>query len=259
MNFIANIGSSTIKVTAEAGRLAMFFINVWQQMFKFPLYLRLIIKQCEHVGFNSLPIVLLTAFFTGGVLALQTYNGFDNASVASSQLGSVVALSILRELGPVLASLMVAGRVGASIAAEIGTMKVTEQIDALVTLATNPIKYLVIPRVLACMITVPLLVIIANIVGITGGYVVATDILGLNAHTYMDTSFAAIQMEDITLGVVKALIFGFIIGFMGCYHGYNTKGGAEGVGRATTVAVVYASVGILVLDYFITSWFMGGV
>jgi phospholipid/cholesterol/gamma-HCH transport system permease protein len=256
VNFIEHIGSSAIKGTAEAGRLAMFFITVWKQMFKFPLYLRLIIKQCEHIGVNSLPIVLLTAFFTGGVLALQTYNGFDNATVAASQLGSVVALSILRELGPVLASLMVAGRVGAAIAAEIGTMKVTEQIDALVTLATNPVKYLVIPRVLACMMTLPLLVVVANIVGITGGYVVATDVLGLNAHTYMDSSFASVEMDDIMLGVVKAVVFGFIIGFMGCYHGYNTKGGAEGVGRATTVAVVYASVGILVSDYFITSWFM---
>ncbi len=256
MNIVGIIGKVTIKATAEAGSLALFFITIWQQMFKFPIYFRLIIKQCEQIGFNSLPIVLLTAFFTGGVLALQTYSGFDNAEVASSQLGSVVALSILRELGPVLSSLMVAGRVGAAIAAELGTMKVTEQVDALITLATNPIKYLIVPRVIACMLMMPLLVIVANIIGIGGGYVVATDILGLNPHTYMDTSFAAIEFNDIALGIIKAVVFGFIIGFMGCYHGYKTSGGAEGVGRATTVAVVYASVSILISDYFITAWFI---
>jgi phospholipid/cholesterol/gamma-HCH transport system permease protein len=256
MNPIAILGSNTLKVTAEAGRLAMFVALVWQQMFKYPLYFRVILKQCELIGFHSLPIVLLTSFFTGGVLALQTYNGFDNSTVASSQLGSVVALSILRELGPVLGSLMVAGRVGAAIAAEIGTMKVTEQVDALVTLATNPVKYLIVPRVMACMVMLPLLVIVANIVGISGGYVVATSVLGLNPHTYMDNSFAFVQLDDITLGIVKATVFGFIIGLMGCYHGYNTRGGAEGVGHATTVAVVYASVGILVSDYFITAWFL---
>lgn len=256
MNIVTTIGRATIRTTEEAGSLALFFVTVWQQMFKFPMYLRLFIKQCEHVGVNSLPIVLLTAFFTGGVLALQTYNGFDNATVASSQLGSVVALSILRELGPVLGSLMVAGRVGAAIAAEIGTMKVTEQVDALITLATNPIKYLVIPRVMACMFTMPLLVVVANIVGIFGGYVVATNVLGLNPHVYMDASFTAVELEDITLGLVKAVVFGFIIGFMGCYHGYKTRGGAEGVGRSTTTAVVYASVAILISDYFITAWFV---
>lgn len=256
MNLFAAIGGMTIGSLREAGRISIFFFRFLNQLIRFPLYLRLTLKQCELVGFNSLPIVLLTAFFTGGVLALQSYNGFDNAAIASSQLGSVVALSMLRELGPVLASLMVAGRVGAAIAAELGTMKVTEQIDALVTLATNPIKYLVVPRVLACIITVPMLVAIANVVGIFGGYLVATESLDMNAATYLENSFRSVGMDDISLGMVKAVVFGAIVGIMGCYHGYSTRGGAEGVGRATTVAVVYSSVAILVADYFITALMM---
>lgn len=242
--------------TEETGRLSIFVRKILTQTLRRPFHLKQYIKQCELLGFNSLPIVLLTSFFTGGVLALQTYNGFDNATLAAQSLPSVVALSMLRELGPVLGALMVAGRVGAAMAAEIGTMRVTEQIDALVTLATNPIKYLVIPRVMACVTMMPLLVIIANVVGIFGGYLVSTKILGLSAHSYIDNSFRSVGADDLTLGLVKAAIFGFLIGLMGCYHGYNSRGGAEGVGRATTVAVVYASVSILVADYFITAWFM---
>lgn len=253
MNILAGIGHITLWLVKEIGSISLFLGEFLSQVFRRPFYGRLLLRQCELVGFNSLPIVILTAFFTGGVLALQSYNGFDNHALASSQLGSVVALSMLRELGPVLASLMVAGRVGAAIAAEIGTMKVTEQVDALITLATNPIKYLVVPRILACMLTVPMLVGIANVVGIGGGYLVATRILGLNGHTYMESSFNSVGMEDITLGLIKALVFGLLVGLMGCYHGYNTRGGAEGVGQSTTVAVVYASVMILVADYFITA------
>ena len=256
MNIAAYIGKTTIDGTNKAGRMALFCFQFFNQILRRPLHLRLLLKQCELLGVNSLPIVLLTAFFTGGVLALQTYNGFNNAALASANLGSVVTLSMLRELGPVLASLMVAGRVGAAMAAEIGTMRVTEQIDALVTLATNPIKYLVVPRILACMLMVPMLVTIANVTGIFGGYIVATESLGLNSATYLDNSFSSVELEDITLGLVKAAVFGFIVGLMGCYFGYNSKGGAEGVGRATTIAVVYASVSILVADYFITALFM---
>ena len=256
MNILALVGRTTLNIAHETGRMSLFAGKFFAQIFKRPLYLRQLFKQCELLGVNSLPIVLLTAFFTGGVLALQTYDGFGNAQIAAQNLGSVVALSMLRELGPVLASLMVAGRVGAAMAAEIGTMRVTEQIDALVTLATSPIKFLVVPRILACILMMPLLVTIANVTGIFGGYVVSTQMLGLNEHSYIANSFRNVELVDITLGLTKAAVFGFLIGLMGCFHGYNSQGGAEGVGRATTVAVVFASVSILITDYFITALFV---
>ncbi|MBI1363041.1 MAG: MlaE family lipid ABC transporter permease subunit [Proteobacteria bacterium] len=253
VNPVTLIGRTTLNAINTAGTLTLFLGEALGQLVKRPMYFRLFLRQCELVGVNSLPIVLLTAIFTGGVLALQSFRGFDNATIAAESVGTVVALSMLRELGPVLASLMVAGRVGASMAAEIGTMRVTEQIDALVTLATNPMKYLVLPRILALAVMMPLLAILANVVGIFGGYLVATKSLGLNAYTYIDKSFASVQFADITLGLVKAFVFGIIIALMGCYHGYTTRGGAEGVGRATTTAVVYASVMILVTDYLLTA------
>ena len=256
LNLVTVIGTISIRATAEVGRISMFLFKTFMETFGRPFYFSAYLKQCESLGFNSLPIVLLTSFFTGGVLALQTYNGFNSDALASTQLGAVVSASMLRELGPVLAALMAAGRVGAAMAAEIGTMRVTEQIDALVTLATNPMKFLVVPRVLACLTMMPLLVIIANCMGIFGGSVVAGNVLNLNPHMFFQSAFGAIGNEDITIGLVKAATFGTIIGVMGCYHGYNSKGGAEGVGRATTVAVVYASVSILISDYFITALMM---
>ena len=243
-------------ITAQrAGAIGLFFAQIVSALFSKPFYGRILLEQCEKIGVQSLPIVLLTSFFTGGVLALQTFYGFGNMAVASTQLGSVVALSMVRELGPVLGALMVAGRVGAAVAAELGTMRVTEQVDALVTLATDPVKYLVVPRVLACALMMPLLAVIAAVVGIGGGYVVATDVIGLSHFAYSDPAFNAISNPDIVLALLKGLVFGILIGVMGCFHGYYTKGGAEGVGRATTVAVVYGSVAILISDYFITAWF----
>lgn len=253
-NPFAIVGRNAISALREVGAISLFFNQFLSQVTR--PRLSLYFKQCDEVGVNSLPIVMLTAFFTGGVLALQSYNGFDSSALASSQVGKLVALSILRELGPVLGGLMVAGRVGAAMAAELGTMRVTEQIDAMYTLATNPIRYLVVPRILATMTMLPLLVIIANVVGILGGYVVSTNILGINPDQYLQSSFSGLETIDLTLGLVKALVFGLIIGLMGCYHGYNTRGGAEGVGKAATVAVVYASVCILVSDYFITALFV---
>ena len=248
------IGRHSIKYLEALGTLGLFIYDFFKQLFKYPLYFKLTLRQAELLGVNSLPIVLLTSFFTGAVLALQSYHGFGNKALADTSLGSVVALSMLRELGPVLASLMVSGRVGAAIAAELGTMKVSEQLDAMVTLATNPIKYLVVPRVLACCIMVPILVIIANVTGIFGGYLVATNMLDINAYSYMQNSFANVQFNDVFLGLVKALVFGFIIGIMGCYHGMKTESGAEGVGKSTTTAVVHGSVLILVADYFVTAF-----
>lgn len=246
-------GKLVLALTDQAGRVSLFFWRIMLQLFRPPFYFRECLKQCEKVGVNSIPIVLLTALFTGGVLALQTYRGFSSDTLAEETVGTVVALSMLRELGPVLASLMVAGRVGASIAAEIGTMRVTEQIDALVTLATNPIKYLVLPRVLAITLMMPLLVTLANVVGIFGGFIVATKLLGISPNGYFEKSFSTVVASDISLGLIKAAIFGFIIGLISCYQGFNTRGGAEGVGKATTTAVVVSSVLVLVSDYFITA------
>lgn len=259
MNFpnpFAAIGRQTIRAAEEAGSITLFFTSFLAQVPRWPFHVRLFFNQCEKLGVGSLPIVLLTALFTGAVLALQTYRGFNNATIAESTVGTVVALSMIRELGPVLASLMVAGRVGAAIAAEIGTMRVTEQIDALVTLATNPIKYLVVPRVMACLIMVPMLVTLADVVGIFGGYLAATNVLGLSRGGYFERSFATVGFHDIGLGLIKAAVFGLIIGLMGCYHGYHTRGGAEGVGKSTTAAVVFSSVLILIADYFITALMM---
>jgi phospholipid/cholesterol/gamma-HCH transport system permease protein len=204
-----------------------------------------------RVGVDSIPVVFLTGLFTGMVIALQTYTGFARFH-AESFVGSVVALSVTRELAPVLAALMVTGRVGSAMAAELGTMRVTEQIDALVALATEPVQYLVVPRVVAATVMLPLLVVMADAVGIGGGYVVAVDLLGANPVTYVHNSFQFLQMNDLTSGIVKAAFFGLIFSLIGCQKGYYTEGGAEGVGIATTRAVVAGSLAILIADFFLT-------
>lgn len=252
----AALGTPVLFVLEEIGRLTQFLGTVLTQMLMFPSLHKQFIRQATFVGFDSLAIVLLTAFFTGGVLALQSFNGFGNAALANSQVPGVVALSMFRELGPVLGSLMLASRVGSAMAAQLGSMRVTEQIDALATLAVNPIRYLVLPRMWACILMTPLLVILANLIGLLGGYVVSTKVLNIPQQLYITNTFNAIDGEDITLGLVKAVVFGFLIGLMATYHGFNAKGGAEGVGRATTAAVVYAAVSILIADYFLTSWFI---
>jgi len=207
-----------------------------------------------EIGYYSLPVVGLTAIFTGMVLALQSYTGFARFS-AESAIPNVVIVSITRELGPVLAGLMVAGRVGAAIAAEIGTMRVTEQIDALDTLATNPFKYLIAPRLIAGLTMLPLLVLVADVIGVFGGYVVSIYKLGFNPATYMKNTLDFMEAQDVISGLVKASVFGFLITLMGCYHGYRSRGGAQGVGAATTNAVVSASILILCSNYFITELF----
>ena len=217
-----------------------------------PIYLRQIFDQMIRIGYNSLPVVGLTAFFTGGVLALQIYIGGSRFN-AESLVASIVALGITRELGPVLAGLMVAGRVSAAIAAELGTMRVTEQIDALTTLSTNPFKYLVGPRLIAAVVAMPLLVLIADTIGIMGGYIVGTRSLGFNSGAYITNTVDFLEFDDVTSGLIKSAVFGFIIALMGCYHGFNSRGGAQGVGRATTNAVVSSSILILAANYVMTS------
>ncbi|NBX86747.1 MAG: ABC transporter permease [Proteobacteria bacterium] len=250
------IGALVLAAVREAGEITLFAGRIIGKVLAGGRGSGQFLRQCAFVGVDSLPIILLTAFFTGGVLALQSFNGLDGGPLVNTQVAKLVALSMLRELGPVLAGLMLASRVGAAMAAELGTMRVTEQIDALQTLATNPLRYLVVPRVMACVLMLPLLVILANMTGIWGGYVVGTEMLGIPAHMYMNSTFEAISSEDLTMGLVKATVFGLLVGVMATYHGFGARGGAAGVGQATTRAVVYGAVAILVADYFITAMFV---
>ena len=208
-------------------------------------------RQMVRLGVDSIPVVFLTAMFTGMVLALQTYNGFQRVH-AENFVGSVVALAMLRELSPVLVGLMVTGRVGSSMAAEIGTMRVTEQIDALEALATDPIHYLFVPRVIAGIVMLPFLVVLGDALGIGGGYLVGVKMMGANPVVYESNTYQYLQMNDIWSGLVKAAAFGLILTLTGCVRGYTTSGGAEGVGRSTTAAVVSASLIILLSDFFLT-------
>ncbi|MHA1600440.1 MAG: MlaE family ABC transporter permease [Alphaproteobacteria bacterium] len=254
MPILQPLGRTFLLFLAATGRIVLFTSTAVSHSLRPPFYPRLIVRQMVEIGYYSLPVVGLTAIFTGMVLALQSYTGFARFS-AESAIPNVVAVSITRELGPVLAGLMVAGRVGAAMAAEIGTMRVTEQIDALGTLATNPFKYLVAPRLIAGLTMLPLLVVIADIIGVFGGYVVASYKLGFNPATYLKNTIDFIEPQDVISGLVKAGVFGFLITLMGCYHGYNSRGGAQGVGAATTNAVVSASILILCFNYFITELF----
>ena len=254
MNPLAHIGRGFLSGLQSAGRLTTFAGASVVNCLVPPYYPRLIWRQLIEIGYFSLPVVGLTAIFTGMVLALQSYTGFSRFE-AEGAVASIVVLSMTRELGPVLAGLMVAGRVGAAIAAEIGTMRVTEQIDALTTLSTNPLKYLVAPRVIAATITLPILVLIADIIGVMGGYAVSIHKLGFNPTVYLANTFDILEPLDVISGLVKAAVFGFLIALMGCYHGYHSKGGAQGVGAATTYAVVTGSILILTFNYIVTEIF----
>ncbi len=252
MNPFQPIGRAVLALLAEIGRVVLFIKEALLQGLSPTYYGRQILEQMWRIGYNSLPVVGLTAFFTGGALALQIYLGSSRFN-AEGLVASIVALGITRELGPVLAGLMVAGRVGASVAAELGTMRVTEQIDALVTLSTNPFKYLVGPRLVAAVVTLPILVAIGDTIGIMGGYIVGTRSLGFNSYAYIKNTADFLHTDDVTSGLIKAAVFGFIIAIMGCYHGFNSKGGAQGVGRATTNAVVSAAILILAANFALTS------
>lgn len=257
MNPLAKLGRVTLAFLARIGAVAVFTVRATSHCFRPPFYWRHIGRQMLDIGYFSLPVVGMTALFTGMVLALQSYTGFARFS-AEGAVATVVVLSMTRELGPVIAGLMVAGRIGASMAAEIGTMRVTEQIDALHTLSTNPMKYLVAPRLIAGTTMLPLLVVVADIIGVFGGYIVGVYKLDFNAATYLKQTFDFLEFMDVFSGLVKASAFGFLISLMGCYHGYNSDGGAQGVGRATTNAVVSASILILVFNYAITELFFAG-
>jgi phospholipid/cholesterol/gamma-HCH transport system permease protein len=252
MNVFAPIGRAFLAMLAQIGSLTVFTLSSVSSCFRPPVYWLHILRQIMRIGYFSLPVVGLTAFFTGGVLALQIYIG-GNRYGAEAIVPQIVVLGITRELGPVIAGLMVAGRVAAAIAAEIGTMRVTEQIDALTTLATNPIKYLVVPRLVAAIVSMPILVGIADSIGVFGGYIVSTESLGFSGGTYLKNTVDFVTHQDVTSGLIKAAVFGFIIALMGCYNGFHSKGGAQGVGTATTNAVVSSSILILAANYVLTS------
>ena len=252
--FFRKVGIFVFNFLYDIGDVFFFFLLFIKNLFTDRFYFGLFLNQIVKIGFNSLPVVGLTAIFTGMVLALQSYTGFSRFS-AESAIPNVVVLSITRELAPVLAGLMVAGRAGAAIAAEIGTMRVTEQIDALKTLSTNPFSYLVTPRVIAGILSLPFLVLIGDIIGVFGGYLICVNLLNFNPSVYLQNTYNFVEFIDIFSGLVKAAVFGFIITFIGCYFGFNTKGGAQGVGQSTTYSVVSSSILILLMNYIITSLF----
>ena len=251
---LAALGRAVLGALAAVGRIAIYGGQVVGHMVRPPFYPREFLHALMQIGWLSLPVVGLTALFTGGALALQIYSGGARFN-AESVVPSIVAIGMVRELGPVLGGLMVAARVASSIAAEIGTMKVTEQIDALVTLSTDPLKYLAAPRVLAATLAVPVLVAVGDIIGIMGGWLVGVNRLGFNSATYLRNTLEFLEFWDVGSGLVKGAVFGFLVALMGCYHGMNSARGAQGVGRATKAAVVGASVLILASNYILTEVF----
>ena len=251
---VARLGRAALALLAATGRVCIFAARVLGRAVRPPLYLREFGQSVLQIGWFSLPVVGLTAVFTGGALALQIYSGGARFN-AESVVPNIVAIGMVRELGPVLGGLMVAARVASSIAAELGTMKVTEQIDALVTLSTDPLKYLAVPRVLAGTLTVPVLVAVGDAIGIAGGWIVGVNRLGFNSATYLQSTANFLEPWDVTSGLLKGAVFGFIVTLMGCYHGMNSGRGAQGVGQATKSAVVAASVLILAANYLLTEVF----
>ena len=254
--FLAAIGAAVLSLCQATGSLILFAGNGVLHIFVPPWYWSELGRQLLRIGYFSLPVVGLTALFTGGALALQVFSGGSRFN-AEAVVPNIVAIAMTRELGPVLGGLMVAGRVSASIAAELGTMRVTEQIDALTTLSTNPMKYLVAPRLLAATIAMPLLAFVGDIIGIMGGFLVGVTRLDFNAGTYINSTANFLTEGDVISGVIKAAVFGFIIALMGCYQGYHSGRGAQGVGRATTNAVVTASILILASNYILTEALFG--
>ncbi|MCQ2735147.1 MAG: ABC transporter permease [Alphaproteobacteria bacterium] len=253
-SFLQILGKPLVSFVMSLGYFSQFVAKSVYNCFVPPYYLKLFFAQFMSIGFYSLPVVGLTTLFAGMVIAIQTYSGISEYG-AENVVASVVLISVTRELAPVLSALMVAGRIGSAMAAEIGTMRVTEQIDALVTLSANPFRYLIAPRVWAAVIVMPLLVLFGDVIGIFGGYLVGVYKLDFNPANYIINTMNNLTSVAIVMGVVKAAVFGFIIAIMGCYHGYRSKGGAQGVGEATTNSVVTSSILILIFNYLITEMF----
>ena len=251
MKFLDAIGRVILRLLEELGRFFQMLGRTAGWAIRPPYDVREHLRQMVRVGVDSIPVVFLTTLFTGMVLALQTFHGFARFH-AEGFVGSVVALSLTRELAPVLTALMVTGRVGSAMAAELGTMRVTEQIDALTALGTEPVQYLVVPRVFSAILMMPLLVMLGDAVGMYGGYLVAVQLFKANPISYVENSFQFLEVSDVTSGIIKAAVFGLIFSLIACVRGYYTEGGAEGVGRSTTRAVVAGSLTILFADFFLT-------
>lgn len=258
MFFVQKLGRNIIglflDLVGKIGKFITFLYNSIKVIFSREWYFKNLAKQFFEIGFCSLPVVAMTAIFTGGVMALQTYAGCNRFG-AESTVPAIVVLAITRELAPILVGLMVAGRISTSIAAQIGTMRVSDQIDALYTLSTSPYKYLILPRIIASTISMPFLVMIADIIGIFGGTVASVISLKFDLVAYINNTINFLKFEDVYSGIIKSIVFGFIIAVCGCYNGYYSKGGAEGVGKATTNAIVSASIAILLSNYIMTELF----
>jgi phospholipid/cholesterol/gamma-HCH transport system permease protein len=252
LTVVVALGEKAIAILAGMGRMMNLLITALIGAFTPPFRGRRIIRQMHFMGWRSLLVVVLTGAFSGMVLGLQGYYTLSKFG-ATAMLGPAVALSLIREIGPVLCALVVTGRAGSAMAAEIGIMRITDQIDALSVMALNPIKYLITPNIVAGLITLPLLVAIADVIGIYGGYLVGVQLLGVGQGVYFGEMQTFVGMHDIKIGLYKSLSFGLIISWFSCYKGYHTQYGAEGVSRATTEAVVMSSVWILICDYFWTS------
>jgi phospholipid/cholesterol/gamma-HCH transport system permease protein len=248
---VESIGRFVVSVLEEAGRTATLLAKCIVTLRRRPYYFHQWFEQMLDVGVRSLPIVLVTAIFSGAVFALQTWQGFERYGTTGF-VGPVVALAITREMVPVLASLMVSGRAGSAMAAEIGTMVVTEQVDALRTMAVDPVEYLVVPRVIATAFMLPAVVLIGDLLGLWGGSLVVINLYNQGPTTYWDGIWQVLTFKDVNSGLVKSCVFGMLIALFGCQNGFHTRGGAQGVGRATTRAVVSGSMAILISNFFLT-------
>jgi phospholipid/cholesterol/gamma-HCH transport system permease protein len=252
VEILNSLGASVLALCSLMGSFTLFLFDTIKAAFTTKLKMKKLIAQTEEIGFNSMVIVILTGTFAGAVLALQTYIGVRRYG-GEEFVGPVVALSMTRELGPVITGLMVAGRSGSAIAAEIGTMRITEQIDALKTLCINPLQYLVVPRIIAGTLVMPLLTVFSMMCGVVGGYFIATSVLGLNGNQYINGIKKYLEFSDITNGLIKSAVFGFILTWVGAYKGFYASGGARGVGLATTQSVVMGSILLLMANYFLTA------
>ncbi len=252
MEFFEYIGREIAKFLEAMGAMMIFMVRTMYWSVRRPVFLKETVKQMDIIGVKSSLVIVLTGTFTGMVSALQANYGFRMFS-AESMVGSVTALGLLRELGPVLASLMVTARAGSAMTAELGTMRVTEQIDALTVMGVNPYQYLILPRIVASTIMMPLLTLVFCGLGMVGAYIVGVDLLGIDKGLFMARIAQYVDYSDLNSGLIKAVCFGIILSFVGCFKGFTTTGGAEGVGKATTYSVVISSVSILIADYVLTA------
>ncbi|MDR2733843.1 MAG: ABC transporter permease [Spirochaetota bacterium] len=257
---IRAVGSVTISFFSQIGEISILLAETARNIFRRPFPKRNFFEQIVKIGWSSLPVTFFTAVSTGAILALQTgYAMMSMVKGTEHYVGGIVALSVVRELGPVLCAIMIAGRAGSGITAEIGTMKVTEQIDALITLSSNPVHYLIVPRVLAGIVVLPILTLFTDVVAILGGMAVAFFELGMNEMQYIDTTIDMVSMTDINVGVVKSVVFGVLITLIASFQGFRTQGGAEGVGKSTTRSVVLICMSILFFDYILSSVMTTGI